>query len=336
MATTDMVVAGETGLGRRAAGTLAMAQMGDEEFEQRLACLKKGQERIRRIKRELMEEGTHYGTIPGTDKPTLLKPGAEVLCSNYGLVPDFVPKVEYGDGILSPPIRVTMRCELHHGDTLGPIVAVGFGEANSWERKHKYRRGERTCPDCGVVGSVRRSTFPNKGGAFQGEKGWWCKDCRTNWDNPREPNIVEQQTGDVINPDQHDLGNTLLKMSKKRAFIDAALTGTASSDLFTQDLDEQDHQPEQAKDRPAAAPQPAPRDGSSHTRPVADAEGYPSDPEAYERHGVEPPAQKAAVEAIPPCPQGHSGERVMLSRLPKNGKYYCRSCSAPYGHKVRA
>src|ERR687883_2127730 len=35
--------------------------------------------------RTVMREGVDYGVIPGTDKPTLLKPGAEKLCTLFGL-----------------------------------------------------------------------------------------------------------------------------------------------------------------------------------------------------------------------------------------------------------
>lgn len=347
MSTAEMVpVAAEArgvSLIHGGAGTLAMALMPEDEFAQRLAALKKGQERIRTIKRELMVEDAHYGTIPGTDKPTLLKPGAEVLCSIYGLRADFHPSVEYGDGDTQPAVRVTMRCELHLGDLMGPVVAVGYGAANSWERKHRYRKGERTCPDCGVVGSVRRSSYPNKMGDYRGEKGWWCRDCRTNWDNPKEPAILEQQTGMETNPDQHDLENTLVKMAKKRAHIDAALTGTASSDLFTQDLDEQDHHEAAPATKAAGPPRGAPADaaeGTSSTRTVGadDDPGWPNDPTAHERHGVEParpakaPPKKAAPSGeMPECPRCKGNGRVSPSRYPKPwGTHFCRACSEAF------
>ena len=38
--------------------------------------------------REQMIDGIDYGVIPGTDKPTLLKPGAEKLNNLYGLAPE--------------------------------------------------------------------------------------------------------------------------------------------------------------------------------------------------------------------------------------------------------
>jgi len=48
-----------------------------------------------------------------------------------------------------------------------------------------------------------------------------------------------------------DYWNTVLKMAKKRAHIDAILTATAASDIFTQDIEEP---PETGHDGPAAAP----------------------------------------------------------------------------------
>lgn len=329
MATTEVIPAGhiERGLvAHGGAGTLAMAEMPDGEFEQRLATLRKGQDRIRRIKRDLMNEGSHYGTIPGTDKPTLLKPGAEVLCSIYGLRADFEPKVQYGDGVTSPQVRVSMRCELHLGDLAGPVVAVGYGAANSWERKHRYRRGERSCPECGVIGSVIKGKADFGGG-------WlcWAKKggCGAKWP-AGAPEIESQVVGDVENPDQHDLENTLVKMAKKRAHIDAALTGTASSDLFTQDLDEQDHPPAEAPKQPPQQARPA-RVPEIPTEERFDPD-YPSDPGAYGRHGVEPPARPAQQSGgLPPCPAGHSGPRVMVSKVPSKGRYYCKPCGKGYG-----
>src|SRR5688572_15251827 len=87
----------ETGLSlRETSGVMALAMMGDQEFETRLVALQRGQERVRRIQLELLvgptpdaPEGEDYGVIPGTKKPTLLKPGAEKICNVYGLVPSF-------------------------------------------------------------------------------------------------------------------------------------------------------------------------------------------------------------------------------------------------------
>jgi hypothetical protein len=44
--------------------------------------------------RRIMVRDQDFGEIPGTNKPTLLKPGAEKLCNFFGLEPEFTPVVE--------------------------------------------------------------------------------------------------------------------------------------------------------------------------------------------------------------------------------------------------
>ena len=42
---------------------------------------------VQEVMRGIMKLNTHYGTIPGTPKPTLYKPGAEVLCVTFRIAP---------------------------------------------------------------------------------------------------------------------------------------------------------------------------------------------------------------------------------------------------------
>jgi len=42
---------------------------------------------IQEVMKGVMKEGTHFGTIPGTPKPSLWKAGAEVLCMTFRLAP---------------------------------------------------------------------------------------------------------------------------------------------------------------------------------------------------------------------------------------------------------
>jgi len=59
------------------------------------------------------------------------------------------------------------------------------------------------------------------------------------------------------NPDIADTYNTVLKMGKKRAHVDAVLTATAASDIFTQDIEEEEMDKrtpiKEPKAKPAAA-----------------------------------------------------------------------------------
>src|ERR1043166_7373613 len=42
---------------------------------------------IQEVMQAVMQEGFHYGTLPGTDRPSLLKPGAEKLTHTFRLAP---------------------------------------------------------------------------------------------------------------------------------------------------------------------------------------------------------------------------------------------------------
>ncbi len=274
-----------------AAGTLALAMMSDQEFEARLAALKKGQERQARVQRELMTENVDYGCIPGTgDKPTLLKPGAEKLCNLYGLIPEFKDDRTYGDGKVAPAIRVFVTCYLHAGAE-GPVVGMGVGECNSWEKKYRWREGQRTCPECGLVGGIISGKEEYGGG-------WLCwkrkGGCGAKFAK-EDPRITEQQVGQVENSDPFDLCNTIVKMAAKRAYIDAALRTTATSGLFTQDVEDlaetpaatpsAPHTPPQAQPPQTPPARPAPRPAAPR-RPASDQippeEGGPNGPETDE------------------------------------------------------
>ena len=47
-------------------------------------------QKILEIKAKAMRENVHYGIIPGCRKPSLWKPGAEILCQGFRLAPEFV------------------------------------------------------------------------------------------------------------------------------------------------------------------------------------------------------------------------------------------------------
>lgn len=301
---------------RDSSGVMALAMMTEADFEARLTALKQGQDRVRRIQRELMVEDEDFGVIPGTKKPTLLKPGAEKLCTVYGLVATFVEEWLEGDGITRPHLRCRMKCLLRRGSELGPVVAVGVGAANSWERKHRYRGGGRACPSCGVEGSIRRSSFADQN---TGDKGWYCstksQGCNGKFTSD-DPAITEQQAGQVENPDPYDGENTLFKMSKKRAYIDATLNATATSGLFTQDLEDSagshtpaEYEPRAAQrsDAPAADNGPAERTTTTTSRAPA-------------------PQRKSSDGTLPkwegPCPKCKVTGAVMVSKRDAKS-YYC-------------
>ena len=250
----------------------ALALMSDAEFEARLASLKKGQDRLAMIQRSVMIEGTDYGTIPGTPKPTLLKPGAEKLCKFHHLVPTLSWQTIIGDGVTAPHIRVLMTCSLHVDTDQGPIVGQGVGTANSWEKKYRYRDAQRVCPDCGQP-SISKSKEEWGGG-------WYCNQKRGGCGakfKKGDASIEAQVLGQIENPDPYDGENTLVKMAAKRAQVDATLRVTATSGLFTQDLEDVTVAPDEV--RPSFREGP----GKPAAAAVLPPEGPPAEPSAREQ-----------------------------------------------------
>jgi hypothetical protein len=247
----------------RPEGVQALAMMSDEAFEERLRNLKLGRERIARVQREYMNEDEDYGTIPNTPKPTLFKSGAEKLAQLYGLAARVESAFVAGDGEKTPPLTFNAECYLHIGSFDGAIVAVGHGTANSWEKR--YRRDTKVCPRCSQPKIIKSKYDP----------GWYCLNCKSKF-GQNDPEITEQspaQAGDVR--EAYDLGVTLLKMSEKRAFVDAVLRATATSGLFTQDIVEDP--PETTRDAdagfgPSVAQRAAPEPTVRVTRDAAAAE----------------------------------------------------------------
>lgn len=183
----------------------------------------------------IMKPNVDYGIIPGTSKNTLLKAGAEKATSFFGLsarfkdavaVEDFTGKDHDGEAFFF----YRRTCELWRGDYL---IASVDGSCNSFEKKYRWRGGERVCPQCG------RATIIKGKQEYGG--GWLCfakrGGCGAKFaDN--DQSIIGQEIGQVKNPDVADLANTILKMADKRALVAATLIATGLSEYFTQDIED--------------------------------------------------------------------------------------------------
>lgn len=185
--------------------------------------------KIKRLMRSLLDRDIHYGTIPGTgDRPSLLKPGAEKLCLMFNIYPKFETTREDGPG---EHRTYDVTCSLYHKS--GAAVGQGLGLCSTLESKYRYRKSERVCPTCGASAVIA--------GAERYGGGWLCwrkrDGCGATFLRDDEA-ITSQPTGRRENPDLPDSWNTVKKMAKKRAYVDATLSATAASDLFTQDVED--------------------------------------------------------------------------------------------------
>ena len=155
-----------------------------------------------------LREGVDYGKIPGIDKATLLKPGAEKIAQAYGCSPITEVTVRDQDpntGYLYVEVAVRLV-----NIQSGAVIATGLGSCCSYESKYRYRWE------------------------------WW-----NGRNAPAQDAGYEQTRGGkwrrrVQNTDLVDQWNTVLKMAKKRALVDAALTVSGASEKFTQDVEDFD------------------------------------------------------------------------------------------------
>jgi ribosomal protein L37AE/L43A len=213
--------------------------------------------KIQAAMRTVMKDGEHYGVIPGADKPSLLKPGAEKLCLLFRLDPQYDTTESYhGDHL-----TVVSRCTLYH-ITSGHRFGSGMGSCSTKESKYAYRHARRRCPTCNKEAIIR--------GKEEYGGGWLCfkkrDGCGAKFKDG-DAAIEGQEVGRVPNEDKADQYNTVLKMANKRSLVAAVLNVTAASDIFTQDLEDHADHAEPAP-RPEAAAAPAAAEPTAPDRDI--------------------------------------------------------------------
>ena len=164
---------------------------------------------IQQVLQGVMKKGTHYGTIPGCGKDhVLLKPGAEKIAATFRLAVD--PVVED----LSDRDEIRYRVTVRLVSPSGVFVGAGIGEGSTGEEKYKWRKA--------VCQEEYDAADPDR--------------RRTKWFKGYQNNPASSAF--QVRTEPADLANTVLKMTKKRALVDAVLTATAASDIFAQDLED--------------------------------------------------------------------------------------------------
>lgn len=159
---------------------------------------------------DVMIPDTDYGKIPGIEKPSLFKPGAEKLAEIYGLAPEytFEQRTEDWDNLF---FYYLLRCRLTRH---GVHVAEGLGSCNSREEKYAWR----WVWENEVPAGIDKASLMSKTGTSKAGKPW------TRYRLPNE--------------DVASIVNTILKMATKRAYVAAVISATRSSNMFTQDVED--------------------------------------------------------------------------------------------------
>lgn len=189
---------------------------------------------VQEVMKAVMKDGTHYGVIPGTPKPSLWKPGAEVLAATFRIAVSY--KIE--DLSTTDVARYRVSAIGTH-QTSGIVMGEGMGECSSGEEKYKWRKAVNANEFAAIPEDRRRVKFG---------KSYDVNQVRT------EP---------------ADLANTILKMACKRAQVAMILNVTAASDCFTQDLEDI---PEELLDKATGEihkkePQPIPQAAFNEQKP---------------------------------------------------------------------
>lgn len=183
-------------------------------------------ERVHEIMKAVMDEGVHFGKIPGCgDKPALFKAGAEKLSLTFHLRPRYRIEESREGG----HVRFTITTSLYGPS--GEFMGEGLGEGSTAEDKYAWRKAVCAAEFDATPETHRRVKYFRNGSAQQ---------IRTN---------------------PADVANTVLKMAKKRSLVDAVINACAASDILTQDIE--DMAPELRggtdflEDTPPASSQPA-------------------------------------------------------------------------------
>lgn len=155
------------------------------------------------VVKQTLKNGQDFGEVPGTNKPTLLKPGGEKICMLFGLNPEY-EFLQVTEDYEKEFFSYNIKCTLYKN---GQAVAQGVGSCNSKEKKYRYINVD-VVPE-NYIGYQEQ--FTDKYGRIKFK---------------------------INNIDVCSLVNTILKMAKKRAFIDAVLQVASLSEVFTQDLED--------------------------------------------------------------------------------------------------
>lgn len=216
---------------------------------------------MQQLKDTVLVDGEDYVRIPGVDKPFLSKAGAQKLCVFFGYVPHYTILVEVedwdGHKFGEPLFYYKFTCRLEKD---GKAVGEGIGSANSWESKYRYRWvGEADAKrqhDWKELitrdGSVSEPNFAITKGETSGKYGkpaeYWER-FRLAIQNGTAKKVKKQKkdggTMDaweidaalyrVPNDQFPDVINTCQKMGLKRAMVEATLSATGLTNLFSQD-----------------------------------------------------------------------------------------------------
>ncbi len=169
-------------------------------------------QQVQKFVKEQMIKDVDFGVIPGVEKPSLLKPGAEKLCNIFGFGVEIseVDKVEDWDkGMFSYTYKAIVR-----NKRTGLVEAECIGSCNSKESKYAFRwvPAFKATQEMISMSNKQEERIAKSGKPFV-----WYR---------------------IPNEDIFTQVNTLQKMAQKRAMVGAVLIATRASGFLTQDVED--------------------------------------------------------------------------------------------------
>lgn len=175
-----------------------------------IAVIKRQFQHLHELMSDVLKKDEDYGVIPGTGKkPTLLKPGAEKICTMFRLDPQFeVLRRELDEDF----ILFDVKCDMY-SITTGNRLGSGLGSCSSREEKYSWKKANSK--------DEYEATSPDR------------RRIKIGVDRDGKTYNIQQVR---MNP--YDVMNTIEKMACKRALVAATLISTNASAIFTQDLED--------------------------------------------------------------------------------------------------
>lgn len=172
----------------------------------------------------VLKDGEHYYSLSGYKQKALGKSGAEKLNLTFRMAPDFeMVIIDFDHGHREYRVKCNMTSII-----TGKFLGSGVGSCSTLEDKYRYMADMEYTDNY-----VPKDYWKSKDQSLLGGKEFTAKKHpETNkW-------VIAKKIGnkEIDNPANHY--NTCFKMAKKRAMVDAVLTCTAASDIFTQDVEE--------------------------------------------------------------------------------------------------
>ncbi len=180
------------------------------------------------VMRTFMHRGVDFRKAVDPDRELLLQPGADKLCTLFGIVIDYevTRRIEHWKGPNGEPFFFYEVNGKAYREKF--FMGEGAGSCNSLESKYRWQTAKRSCPRCHTASIIK--------GKKEYGGGWVCYvrkgGCGQKFKDG-DAAIEEQVVGRTENGNVADQVNSILKIAYRRSKISTTINATCSSEFFT-------------------------------------------------------------------------------------------------------